>query len=518
MRRVAGMLFKALLLHKKKKQSAASFPFTQGIGHLLATARKSSDFRQHSLTNEPGMFVLSYYNSLIDEQKLRRHVLQRFQEEYANPDNQAELENLHQWIPIEDIAVMDDITKIESKLLKGYAILQIRENDSQCALINLSNIQAGLRSQNDAENEFSVVGPKIGFVENIDINLHLLRQQINTPKLILKEFKIGNISNTKVVVAYIEGITNEKHVETMTQRLQGIDFDVVFDSSQIHQIISDNSTTPFPLSLSTERLDRAVWSLINGQVAVFSEGSPYVVTAPSTLLDFFISPEDYFLPWIIASSFRLIRIFGVMFSVFASSIYIAVLTFHYEMIPRVLLIPLSFSRHNVPFTPVLEVLFLEITIELLREAGARLPTKVGQTLGIVGGIVIGQASVEAALTSNVLLIIVALSALASFTTPIYKMSNTIRFLRFPLILLAAIWGGLGIVLGICFLIAHLTKLESLGTPYTVPLYPFRAKDMLDSIIRAPFSVTTKRPSHLRPKSIWRYHPNNPAKKRNEFDE
>ena len=192
--------------------------------------------------------------------------------------------------------------------------------------------------------------------------------------------------------------------------------------------------------LPTERVDRAVHALINGQVAVFSNGSPYVITGPSTIIDYFISPEDYFLPWILASFFRLIRIFSVLFSIFATSIYIAVITYHYEMIPNDLFGSLSFSRYNVPFPPVLEVIFLEFTIELLREAGVRLPTKVGQTLGIVGGIVIGQASVEASLTSNVLLIIVALSALASFTTPIYKMSNTIRFLRFPLILFASIWG------------------------------------------------------------------------------
>lgn len=258
--------------------------------------------------------------------------------------------------------------------------------------------------------------------------------------------------------------------------------------------------------------------MISGQVAVFSNGSAYAVTGPSTLLDFFVSPEDYYLPWIIASFFRLIRVFSVLFSVFATSIYIAVLTYHYEMIPKVLLGPLSFSRHNVPFTPVLEVLFLELTIELLREAGARLPTKVGQTLGIVGGIVIGQASVEAALTSNVLLIIVALSALASFTTPIYKMSNTIRFLRFPLIILASIWGGFGIVIGISFLIVHLTRLESLGTPYTVPLYPFRRKDLADSIIRSSYNATSKRPSYLRPRSLWRYHPSDQIKKKNDFDD
>jgi Bacillus/Clostridium GerA spore germination protein len=176
--------------------------------------------------------------------------------------------------------------------------------------------------------------------------------------------------------------------------------------------------------------------------------------------------------------------------------------------------PIIFSRTNVPFPPVVEVLFLEITIELLREAGARLPSKVGQTLGIVGGIVIGQATVEAALTSNVLLIIVSLTALASFTTPIFKMSNTIRLLRFPFVLFAALYGLVGILFGFCYLIVHLIRLQSLGMPYLVPVYPFRAKSQRDTLLRLPYSKTAKRPGYLRPLSWFRYNPEKSKKKQN----
>ncbi|WP_424769197.1 spore germination protein [Paenibacillus sp. sgz302251] len=512
------MLLKRRFKADKKKLQQLRTSHTASLEELLQKAHKSVDFTQAAISCGSETFILSYYTSLVDQQQLQCKLLLALQEQNAANDRSIGLEELHHIIPIEEIIVTDSIEEIEFKLLKGYVVLQINKNEKRCALIPLSSNKLGLREQNDAENEFSVVGPKVGFVENIAINIHLLRLQINTHDLILKEMTIGSVSRTKVIIAYIDGITNEQYVRTMTERLEALDFDVVFDSSQLHQMISDNSKTPFPLSLSTERVDRAVWSLINGQVAVLSDGSPYAITAPSTLIDFFISPEDYYLPWVIASFLRMIRIFGVLFSIFATSIYIVVLTYHYEMIPKVLLGPLSYSRHNVPFPPVLEVLFLEFTIELLREAGARLPSKVGQTLGIVGGIVIGQASVEAALTSNVLLIIVALSALASFTTPIYKMSNTIRFLRFPLILFASIWGGLGIALGICFLIVHLTRLKSLGSPYTVPLYPLRYKDLMDSFVRLSYSVTSKRPAHLRPKSLWRYHPHEEKKDKNDFDE
>ncbi|WP_275590466.1 spore germination protein [Paenibacillus sp. H1-7] len=427
-----------------------------------------------------------------------------------------DLEAIRKWLPIEDMEITDDPAAIQSKLMQGHIMVRFGADESRVALIPFASKQ-GLRKNNDTENEFSVVGPKVGFVEDLDTNIHLLRSQINIPNLIVKEITIGSISQTKVAIVYIHGITNERTVRTIEQRLDDIDFEVVFDSSQLDQIISDNSLSPFPLFVSTERRDRVVYALISGQVAVISNGSPYFITGPSTLFDFFISPEDYYLPWILGSFFRLIRIFGVIFSLFATSMYVAIMTYHYEVIPKGLLGPLIFSRLNVPFPPVLEVLFLELTIEFLREAGARLPTKIGQTLGIVGGIIVGQAAVEAALTSNILIIIVSLSALASFATPIYKMSNTIRFLRFPFIVLSALWGGLGMFIGICFLIVHITRLESLGSPYTVPVYPLRFKDLKDSFIRSSYQSSNMRPRYLRPKALFRYIPK-PTARRNEDHE
>ena len=185
-------------------------------------------------------------------------------------------------------------------------------------------------------------------------------------------------------------------------------------------------------------------------------------------------------------------------SIFFTAIYVAALTFHYEIIPQTLLIPLGESRSRVPFPPIIEALLLEVMIELLREAGARLPTKVGQTMGIVGGIVVGTAAVEAGFTSNILIIIIAVSALASFTTPNYMMGNVIRILRFPLIILAGMWGFYGLMVGFCFLLIHLLRQSSLGTPFLAPFYPPRFEDWRDSIIRLPIGWTNSRPVQTRP--------------------
>lgn len=289
--------------------------------------------------------------------------------------------------------------------------------------------------------------------------------------------------NEGLLVVYMDGICNPQHVNTVRQRLLELNFDVIFDSSILDQVLADNANSPFPLFMSSERVDRTEFNLLNGQVALLSNGSPYVISGPTTVFDFFISPEDYYSPWVLGSFFRCIRYFGVAFSILASPVYVAVLTFHYSVIPQSLLTPNIESRANVPFAPIFEVLLLELTVELLREAGARLPTKVRQTLGIVGGIVLGEAAVQAGLTSNILIIIVSLSALSSFATPIFKMSNTIRFLRFPLMCLAAAWGGLGVIMGLVILLGHLLRLKSLGTPYIVPMFPFRFREFNSSIDR-----------------------------------
>jgi len=471
---------------------------TLNINKIINIASKSSDFAHINLPINNITYDLFYYESLIDSESVHHFVLPYLNQEIS------EIKEIKRLIPLVGISISSDAKEIEGKLLQGHILLQLQGEDKVVALLNVKDVKVGKRIYNDTENEYSVVGPKTGFVENIQINLNLLRNHIVTSNLIFEELTIGSTSKTKVMIAYLQDITNDQYIQTIRQRMQDIDFDVIFDASFIEQLISDNTNTPFPLFLSTERVDRAVYTLINGQVVIFSDGSPYAITGPSNLFDFFISPEDYYLPWVVGSFFRLIRIFGVFFSTCSTSIYVAVLTYHYTMIPKDLMGPLVVSRANVPFPPVLEVLFLEITIELLREAGARLPTKVGQTLGIVGGIVIGQASVAAALTSNVLLIIVALSALASFTTPIFKMSNTIRLLRFPLIILAGAAGGYGLMFGMTMILIHLLRLTSLGTPYLLPFYPFRKADLGDTLIRSSYSLTSKRASYLRPKNIWRY--------------
>lgn len=482
----------------------------QSMAETITCFKASSDFVQYEHNAKEVKFWVSYIRTVADPQTLHESILSPLLKEKWNT-----LHQLKEIVPIEEIIVTIDTDIVSEKLLEGYIIISFSEYGSPCALLRATLNKA--RDISLPEVEFSVVGPKEAFVEAIEFNINLIRKRIQVPQLRIKEMQIGDLSKTKVAVLYIDSIADEENVNTITQRLRDITYDQIGDSGYVAQFISDNHNSPFPQVLDSERPDRIAAVLAEGKIAIVVDGSPQVLIGPTTLVEFFSSFEDYYLNWVLASFFRLIRVFAVAFSILVTPVYVATLTFHYELIPKDLLNTLVTSRREIPLPPILEALFLELTIELLREAGARLPTKVGQTIGIVGGIVIGTASVEAGLTSNVLLIIVALSALASFTTPVYKMGNTIRLLRFPFLIFAQLYGLLGIVLCFCFLTTHLLRLTSLGRPFLVPVYPPRSRDLKDAIIRFPFSTLSKRPMALRTKQPDKFSTKK-ARQRHDIDE
>lgn len=487
--------------NREKKQEGSYETVEKTINRIFEKAQKSSDFSTISPLEKNNPLLISFYKTMIDPNILQQSILPPLKEKASAIKELSDLKNI---IPIEDIKISKDPVQVEKALHDGSIVTYFSDKKGEYAILNIGDHRLGQREINDTQNEFCVIGPKVGFIEDLTTNLHLIRDHLNTSDLIFENIIVGTRQRTKVVLAYLDGVTYPEYVNTVKQRLNDLNVDVSYDNTYLEQLIADHSSTPFPLYITTERVDRTVGALIEGQIVLIGDKSSYAVIGPVNLMEFFSNPEDFYLPSIIASFFKLIRIFGMLFSIFSTAFYVAILTFHYEVIPKDLLGPIIFSRANVPFPPVLEVLFLEVTIDLLREAGARLPTKIGQTLGIVGGIVIGQATVEAALTSNILLILVALAALSSFTTPIYKMSNAVRLLRYPFILLAAIWGGLGIFVGLIFLIAHLSRLKSLGVPYLLPLFPYRKSGVTSSFLRPNLSDYDNRPWYLRPLSKKRF--------------
>lgn len=308
----------------------------------------------------------------------------------------------------------------------------------------------------------------------------------------MEKIDIGKRNAKETRIIYIPSIANETDVNTMRQRLSELEIDMVEDIHMLKQYILDSSFSIFPQFVASELVNRSVYSLKEGKIVVLIEDSPLALIAPSTFFSFFESTEDRYFQWELSSFIRLLRLLAAFITLILTPMYVVAITYHFELVPSKLLATLGESRSIVPFPPILEVIFLEIVIELLREAGARLPTKVGQTIGIVGGVVVGTAAVQAGITSNVLIILVTLSALASFATPNYVMGNTLRIIRFPLIILAAYYGIIGLMFGICLLLIHLIRLESLGRPYLSPIYPLRLADFNKVFFRLPEQFQGKR--------------------------
>nr|WP_232337005.1 spore germination protein [Lysinibacillus timonensis] len=391
-------------------------------------------------------------------------------------------------LPISELDIKTNIDDCINDLLIGAVLIHI-DGYSEIVVAKITAYQT--RSLAAPENESQVIGAQVGFNESLATNISLVRGYITNRNLCNEKFTVGKETKTTLSVLYIKGIAPDEQVQTVRQRITDLEIADLIDSAVLAELIDDSSKSIFPQLLLTERPDRFCDGLLGGKVGIIINGSSMAIISPFSFIEFFQSREDKNLRWPIATFIRLLRFFAIMVSIFLTPMYVAFLTFHYEVIPQPLLVPLSESRAIVPFPPILEAFLLEIIIELLREAGARLPTKVGQTIGIVGGIVIGTAAVEAGITSNILIIIIALSALASFTTPNYMMGNVIRILRFPIIFVAGIWGFYGIMITICFLLIHLLRLTSLGAPYLWPFYPPRLNELADSIIRLPFSIVRR---------------------------
>ncbi|MCF6138620.1 spore germination protein [Pseudalkalibacillus berkeleyi] len=488
--------------YRKSKQTTEPKE-SESLQELLSPFKNSKDFVQYELTGVTNC-TISYIKTIVEPKILSETILEDIKDQQM-----TSLEEIKNQVSVQNQVITEDADLILQNILSGFIMIQLEESDERVLLIPA--VSAETRKVSIPEVEFSVVGPKEAFVESLDTNINLIRKRLPLPELTVEEIVIGKLTKTRVSTIYIEGIANKENINTVKQRLEQIEFDEIIDSSYISQMISDNSHSPFPQLLDTERPDRVAGALAEGKIIILVDGSPHALSGPNTLIEFFSASDDYYLNWVLASALRIIRLFAVLFSVIATPLYVAILTYHHEMIPEDLMATIITSRADIPFPPILEVIILELAIELLREAGARLPIKVGQTIGIVGGIVIGTAAVEAGLTSNVLLIIVALSALASFTTPVYQIANAIRLIRFPFLIGAQWWGLIGVAMVMSIFLCHIIRLQSLGRPFFAPIYPLRISGLKDAFFRFPFNKQTIRPLQTRPEDPVRFN----AKRTNE---
>ncbi|MGZ4164434.1 MAG: spore germination protein, partial [Tumebacillaceae bacterium] len=292
-------------------------------------------------------------------------------------------------------------------------------------------------------------------------------------------------------------------------RVRQVDVDAVLNTGELEEFIEDNPYSPFPQFLSTERPDAVTSHLMQGRIALVMDRSPSVLVGPATFSSFFQSVDDYSIRWQVASFLRMLRLSAFFVAIVLPALYISMISYNYEVMPLQLILSVGESRATVAFPPVIEAFIMELSLEMLREAGVRLPSPIGQTVGIVGAIVIGQATVQAGLVSNIMVIVVALTGLASFIIPSFDMSAAIRLLRFPMMIMAALFGIVGLVIGLMTLFAHLIALESLGTPYFSPIAPMRFSDWKDTFVRLPLWKMVRRPVSTRPTQKRRQGSNHP---------
>lgn len=407
--------------------------------------------------------------------------------------------NIHN-IPCGEMTILYDSTSVIENLMAGNTIFVCEQIPFAVACM-LTDVEK--RSIEEPVTEKNVRGSHEGFVEPIYSNLSILRRKIKNNRLKFKTVTLGVQTKQKIVVAYIEGIANMDIVNRIFDKINKLNIDGLSNVGYIEQSVSDHPNSLFPQFLSTERPDKTMAALLEGRIVILEDGTPKVLIAPVNFFAFFQAMDDYSTLWIHGSFLRLIRVMALVIAILLPSMYISIISFHYYAVPLDLLVPLAESRSRVPFPPIVEALILEFTIEMVREAAIRLPTYIGTSISVVAGLIIGQAAVEAGIVSNLLIIIVAATAIASYVLPSQDMALAVRILRFVYMVSASIFGIIGIVVPTALTFAHLTRIESLGQPYFQPFSPLDTSGLKDSILRLPLKKMKKRPYMTRTKNKLR---------------
>ncbi|MED3937403.1 spore germination protein [Priestia megaterium] len=389
-------------------------------------------------------------------------------------------EQIPQILTVSQLTIKENWHEFVSAVLTGDTVI-LMNGSSKIFIGNTKKLQS--RAVTEPTSQTVVRGPKDSFTENLRTNTSLIRARIQDSNLRLDSMKIGSVTQTDIGIMYIQGNADERIVEEIKERLKEIKVDGVLESNYIEEFIRDDRTTIFPLLLNTERPDAVVGNLLEGRIAIIVQGTPFVLIAPAIFSQFFQSPEDYYQNYYISSFLRILRLGSFFLSMYASAIYLALITHHQGLIPNTLMVSLMAQRERVPFPAIVEMIVMELAFEMLREAGIRMPRAIGPAVSIVGALILGQAAVEAGFVSAAVVIIVAISAISNFTLPSTSIVNAARGFRFILILISAFIGLYGILLMTLCIWLHISSLRSFGIPYFSPFAPFDFKEQKDTLVR-----------------------------------
>lgn len=471
------------------------------VKRVKETLTKSSDiiFREFLIEGKERIpMTLAMVDGLVDKMYLDQFILRVLMVDLPKSSlvKQLTLENaleicIKQILPGFEFRKISKMGEAYAAILAGDAVLFFGDNPEALVIGARGWPNRGV---SEPETESAVRGPREGFTETLRSNTTLLRRKLKHPALRLLSLTIGDITNTNVVVTYLEGIASPDVISEVLKRLKKIKIDGVLESAYLEEMIEDVPYSPFPQMTYTERPDVLAAGLLEGKVGIMVDGTPIALMVPVVLSDFFQVSEDYYERTMIVILVRMVRYIGAVTAVIAPAIYIAVTSFHYEILPSALALSIAAGREGVPFPALVEAIVMTIVLEILQEAGLRLPKPIGSTIGIVGALVIGDAAVKASLASPLMVIIVGITAVSSYAIPSYDLAIGIRLVRFPLILLSGFLGLFGIAFGLYVLLIHLLSLRSFGVPYMSPLAPLHIRAFLqDTIVRAPWWALKRRP-------------------------
>jgi spore germination protein KA len=478
------------------KSISTNQPLNKGLDENVDLIKEelgdSSDLiiRMIKYKGQPATYGVIHIDGISNTQEINEHIIEPLLSLHSIADSKTLKEELEQIISISNIKVKETIGDILTAIISGNTVILIK-GDSSALILDTKEIQS--RSISEPSTQTVIRGPKDCFTENLRTNTSQIRARIQSPNLRLEAFKIGEVTQTAVEIMYIKNIADESIVKEVKKCLQTIKIDGILESAYIETFIQDKQRSPFPTVQNTERPDVVVGNLLEGRVAIFIGGTPYVLIVPVTFTQLFQSPEDYYQNQYIGSILRILRFIAFFLALYAPALYVAMITHHQALVPTVLLVSIAAQREAVPFPAIIEAFMMEITFEVLREAGIRMPRAVGPALSIVGALILGQAAVDAGFVSAAMVIIVSITAIASFALPNYNVGIAARILRYFLLIIAAYAGLYGVLIASLIIGMHMCSLQSFGIPYLSPIAPFKLSEQKDVLFRFSIKNLLDRP-------------------------
>lgn len=382
------------------------------------------------------------------------------------------------YITMSNTIIETDINKTADSIKRGKSVILVGNSNN---FIIIDTVGGTYRSISEPENESTVRGPRDGFVENLETNISILKRRIKDNNFVTEYFTLGRRSQTDAVLVYIDDIVDKNFLKEIRNRITAIDIDNVQANSIIEQCIEKHTFSIFPQTFSTERPDRVQSELMEGKVALLLQETPFVAIFPTLFFEFFQTVEDYYHRTVVASFVRMLRYLAAFIIILLPAVYLTLIKFNAELIPAEFIKSIIESRRGIALTPFMSILSMNLMVEILREGGLRLPGKIGQTLSVVGGIIIGDAALQARIVSSLTLLIVGVTTIATFLIPNYEMSLSIRLISFPVLIMSNWIGMYGVAISLFFILAYLCSLDSYGIPY----FSLKKSDLKSAIIRGP---------------------------------